>query len=425
MIYLDVVLQKKILNTFHYALKRDRYLILGKSESITNSAQLYAQPDKKYKVFQKKREGFSKPSFDMTYRTPEVDKKNILSNRKTPKNVSDHQLDLEQLVDNILLSKYIPASVVVNNELEILQFRGSTGLYLEPSPGRASLNLLKMAKTALSLELRSAIHKAGKVGETVRRQGIPLLINEKNHLVQVEVVPLNRDGDEGLFLVIFEKMLLPEAGVKGSNGNKEAAVLALENELSEVKEDLRSIIESQGATNEELQSANEEIVSSNEELQSINEELETAKEELESTNEELMTINTELQLRNEQLSQSYEYAELMFDTVSEGIVVLDKEFRIKSANKAFLKIFKIKEALLEGQPFFEVLNSQWSMPQMIELLQVIIPRYGEHQGMVITYDFEGIGMKKFVVNCKRMSGKLQEEQITLLAFQDITGNLEV
>src|SRR5690606_2194163 len=107
---------------------------------------------------------------------------------------------------------------------------------------------------------------------------------------------------------------------------------------------------------EELQSANEEIVSSNEELQSINEELETSKEEVESTNEELMTINHELQVKNEQLAESYEYAEAVFDTIREAVLVLDQSFRVITANKAFYKIFGVRKNETEGMLIYELGN---------------------------------------------------------------------
>jgi two-component system CheB/CheR fusion protein len=88
------------------------------------------------------------------------------------------------------------------------------------------------------------------------------------------------------------------------------------------------------SSNEELQSLNEEIVSSNEELQSLNEELETSKEEIESTNEELTTSNQELH-RNQQIEELYSYSEAIISTIHEPMLILDKDMKIRSANKSF------------------------------------------------------------------------------------------
>ena len=325
------------------------------------------------------------------------------------------------MVDTILLDKYIPAAVVANQDLDILQFRGSTGLFLEPAPGKASLNLLKMAKPGLAFELRNTIHKATKMGQSVKREGIELNINNIAYLVSIEVVPLRSETEDKLFLVVFEQTIVPQINQsKASSSEKEKIAHQLEEELKAVKEDMRSIIEEQEASNEELQSANEEIVSSNEELQSINEELETSKEELESSNEELMTINAELQVRNEQLAEAYEYAEAVFGTIREAILVLDKDLRLKSANKSFYKIFGMKEVEIEGLLIYELGDRQWDIPQLRELLEITIPRHNQYHGLEIKHSFPNIVEKIMIINACRVIQKIHRQQIILVAIEDIT-----
>jgi two-component system, chemotaxis family, CheB/CheR fusion protein len=421
MIYLDTILQKKILATFHYALNPEGMLVLGKSETIGTSTQLFFQPDKKFKVYTRKKEAAARALFEMNYRHPDMERQEgQFGVRKIPPKVNDHGVDLEKMVDNILLDKYVPASVVVNHDLEILQFRGSTGLYLEPSPGKASLNLLKMARPGLAFELRNTIHKATKAGHAVKKAGLEIKINNVSHLISIEVVPLKSESEDRLYLVIFEQIILPEMTEMKSSFSRDKLIRQLEEELKAVKEDMRSIIEEQEASNEELQSANEEIVSSNEELQSINEELETSKEELESTNEELMTINAELQVRNEQLAEAYEYAEAVFETIREAIVVLDKDLRVKSANKSFYKIFGLKEEDVEGMMIFELGSRQWDIPDLRKLLKDTLPESAAYQGLEITHTFPGVGKKIMLINACRVIQKSHQRQLILLAIEDIT-----
>lgn len=420
MIYLDAVLQKKVMATFHYSLNAEGYLVLGKSESIGSSTHLFGQLDKKYKIFTKKKETPPKPVFEMNYRVPHYDKTGGIVHRLQAPKVPDTGNELEKTVDSILLSKYIPASVVVNHDLEILQFRGSTGLFLEPSPGRASLNLLKMARPGMAFELRNSIHKAMKSGQTVRKDGLVVDVNNTPIQVAIEVVPLKTDLDEQLFLVIFYKIDIPETVAGKDALSKDKRVKQLEEELRAVKEDMRSIIEEQEASNEELQSANEEIVSSNEELQSINEELETSKEELESTNEELMTINAELQLRNEQLAETQEYAEAVFQTIREAILVLDKSMRVKTANQSFHKIFKTSADDIEGFLVYEINNRLWDFPQLRRLLEELLPQSQQVNAYKIKHTFKGIGPKTLLVNACRLVQRSQQQQLTLLAIEDIT-----
>lgn len=420
MIYLDTVLQKKLLSTFHYALTPEGSLILGKSETIGTSMHLFGQIEKKFKIYTKKNDTRSRPIFEMNYRVPEPDKAGVLPFRKPIPKTADTTTDLEKSVDHILLNKYVPASVVVNQELEILLFRGSTGLFLEPSPGKASLNLLKMARPGLAFELRNTIHKAIRSGQAVRKTGLEIEVNKAAHQVTVEVVPLKSEVDEQLFLVVFEKTDLPELTELKAGHSKDKLVKQLEEELKAAREDMRSIIEEQEASNEELQSAYEEIVSSNEELQSINEELETSKEELESTNEELMTINAELQIRNEQLAEAYEYSEDVFSTIREAILVLDKDLRVKTANKSFYHIFGLRPDYIEGMLIYELNNRQWDIPQLRELLEQLLPKQQNIMAYEIKHNFTNLGEKVLLINACRLVQKIHQQQLSLLAIEDLT-----
>jgi hypothetical protein len=70
--------------------------------------------------------------------------------------------DLERDADRLVLSRYAPAGVIVDQDMDILQFRGHTGRFLTPPPGAATLNLLRMARPGLALDLRTIIHEARK-----------------------------------------------------------------------------------------------------------------------------------------------------------------------------------------------------------------------------------------------------------------------
>src|SRR5262249_21916039 len=200
---------------------------------------------------------------------------------------------------------------VIDGDMQIVQFRGQTGTYLEPAPGEASLNLLKMAKEGLLYGLRTAIHAARKTKGPVHRDGLQVRTEDGWRPLSVEVIPLPATGRTH-YLVLFDDSRAPvvrrqksveKPAPQGSKREEKGQVNFLQRELAASREYLQSIIQELEAANEELQSANEEIVSSNEELQSTNEELDTAKEELQSTNEELNTVNEELHGRNEELSR--------------------------------------------------------------------------------------------------------------------------
>jgi two-component system CheB/CheR fusion protein len=309
----------------------------------------------------------------------------------------------------------------VNSELEIMQFRGSTGLFLEPAPGKASLNLLKMARPGLGFELRNLVFKASKSGQAEQKAWEETK-EGKAKQVSIEATPIKYHADsiEKYFLVAFTEKEVAPASIVASDGVKNERVKQLEEELAALREDMRTILEEQEAANEELQSVNEEIVSSNEELQSINEELETSKEELESSNEELLTINQELQMRNEQLAEIQEYSEAIYTTIRESLLILDKNLRIKNANIAFYKTFKVTEEETEGKLLYEVGNNQWDIPRLRELLEDIIPRNAQVADYEVVHKFQRIGEKVMVLNARRLVRKLHAEHLILLAIEDIT-----
>jgi two-component system CheB/CheR fusion protein len=422
LIYLEPVLQKKLMSTFHYSLNGAGYLVLGKSETIGTSGYLYSQLDKKIKIFAKKKDAAAKALFELSYRGSESLKddgygRKIISN----KNKSE-DLDLDKTVDQLLLKKYTPACVVVNQDLDIVQFRGSTGLFLEPAPGKASLNLLKMARSGLGFELRNIIFRANKSGEAEQKTWVETFKDNKVRKLTIEAVPIKHETDtlERYCLVMFGEEYVESVEAVHLSLSKDRRVKQLESELNALREDMRVIVEEQEAANEELQSVNEEIVSSNEELQSINEELETSKEELESSNEELITINQELQMRNEQLAEIQEYSEAVFTTIRESLLILDKNLRIKTANSCFYKTFGVTEEETEGKLLFEVSNKQWAIPKLKELLEEIIPRNSQMSDFEITNNFQGIGEKVMVLNARRLVRKLHSEHLILLAIEDIT-----
>jgi len=419
LIYLDGVLQKKVIATFHYALNNNGYLMLGKSETIGTSGQLFAELEKKYKIYTKKKEATAKAMFEMSYRISNIERHDT-GPQKLVQREAGAGAELEKLIDNILLTNIVPACVVVNRELEILQFRGSTSLFLEPASGKASFNLMKMARPGLAFELRNAIHKALKSGEPVKKSGLQVKNKNETHSVAIEVLPIKSDTEERLFIVVFEEIKEPSVTDIKSAFSRDKYIKQLQDELAAVREDMRAIVEDQEASNEELQSANEEIVSSNEELQSINEELETSKEEVESTNEELMTINSELQVRNEQLAESYEYAEAVFSTIREALIVLDQNLRVKNANRTFYKMFGGREEDIEGMLIYEFNNRQWNISKLKELLDDVVHRNAQFDGFEIAYEFEGVGQKVLLLNVKKIIQKIHQQQLILFAIQDIT-----
>jgi two-component system CheB/CheR fusion protein len=331
LIYLGPVLQKRVIPTLHYALKPDGYLMLGESESLGAYSEYFIAMDKKRKIFQKKKSATRLASYfgslDFGVRRGEA-----------PKPAQPSQsFEVEKELDRLLMSRFVPASVVVNDDMEIVHLRGKTGPYLEPAAGHPTFSLSKMAREGLLVDLRAALTKAKKENVTVRREGVHVQSDGHSREVNLEVAPLlGASPRERYYVIVFQEGT--PASADGRKGKKQAPKggdgvspesAQIKRELEQLREQFQSLIEEHETTSEEFKSANEEVLSANEELQSTNEELETAKEELQSTNEELTTLNEELQNRNVELTTANNDLLNLLGNVSAPVVMVDQELRIR------------------------------------------------------------------------------------------------
>ena len=325
-----------------------------------------------------------------------------------------------------MFSRYIPAYVVINHAMMILQFKGNTSRYLEHSTGRATLNILNMARPEIAFELLDAIHNAIEIKKEIHKDGIEIKNNNELRMVSLDVIPLKTDEPEPLLLVVFTEQEHPERhdrntiSKKNNTAYKTSSIKKLEEEVAVVRAELLSVNDDNERANKILQEAKEEILSRNEEFQCLNEELETSKEEIESANEELIITNQELQTRNEQLTEANDFSEALVTTLHEPMLVLDKDLRVKSANLAFYKEFQVIQDSTEGKLLYELGNHQWDIAPLRELLGTIIQKETFFYDFEITHVFPNIGKKTMLLNARKIEQKMHHEQLILLAFTDIT-----
>jgi two-component system CheB/CheR fusion protein len=282
LIYFEPGLEKKVFRVFHYALKPGGYLYLGASESIGGFTDLFEPLDKKHKIYTKKaattlafhlpaKKDWGEPSsVSRQIRVPlaqEVDEGEAAKG-------SRGELSAQREADRVSVNQFAPPAVLINVDLQILQFRGPTAAYLEPPTGKASFDLLKMARPGLMMPLRSAINKAKKENATTRKEHVRIEENGQAREVNIEVIPL-KNLRERCFLVVFKDADANSATAATSRGTPESshtssaqAVRApraaesrrnalLEAELAEMRDYAQSIQEQHEAANEELQASNE------------------------------------------------------------------------------------------------------------------------------------------------------------------------
>lgn len=356
LIYLDADLQQQILPVLHYALNPGGILLLGKSETTGASRDLFDAVDERLRIYSRK-DGttarLTRGQFPARTRSSSVARPPVSAGARGPVGVAELQQDARR----ILAERYAPPGVLIGADLEILQFWGDTGPYLAPLPGKATLNILRMARPGLLVGLRTAIRQARTGERPVRQENLRVRSDGGSRAVNIEVTPVTggSHGSAG-FLILFEEIASnsavaqpPRGGVPAEGAEGRGDTLALENlrltrELAGVRDHLQATIEQEQSVNEELQSANEEAQSSNEELQSINEELETSKEEIQSINEELSTVNDELQQRIRDLQSANNDWYNLLESVEVPIIILKPDLRIRRYSPKASEVLRLMPA---------------------------------------------------------------------------------
>lgn len=332
LIYFEQAAQNRVLAAFHFALKARGLLFLGPSEGPGDLAEEFEPLDRQWKIFRKRRD--ARLPIEMRY------------------NISAHHIAGERghagsgsrlpRVYETLLTRYMPAGVLLSSEREVLHVFGDASRYLKPSAGRMSSDIINLTQGDMRVALSSAIQNALRKGEPVTLRGVGFESGDCVHRIDLTADPLqDRVTGQTYVVVRFDEVKpllrdaisLPEAnfevGVEAA-----ARITALEQELQHTREALQSTIEELETSGEELQASNEELLASNEELQSTN-------EELHSVNEELYSVNAEHEEKIRQLNElASDWSNLMRST-DIGVIFLDENFRIRLFTPRSTDIFNL------------------------------------------------------------------------------------
>jgi two-component system CheB/CheR fusion protein len=337
MIYFGPKLQERLLPTFHYSLNPGGILLLGTSEHIGRYADQFTQLDKKWKIFERRKDHGNLRQF-MNIPKPQAIEKQSDKNVAMAANLSKETATV-RLLKAILSRSDLPVCVVVDDKGDLIYTHGRTGRFLEPAQGEASNNILEMARPGLKAGLTNVIQKMSiERAETVVKN-LRVQNNGDSQDINLILRPLPdiQSGYRGLMLIIFDEIhkasetdkIKTAHQPKDDRQESSLNLKRLKDELRFTRENLETTIEELETSNEELKSTNEELQSANEELQSTNEELETSKEELQSLNEESSTVNSELQGRIDELVSANDDIKNLLDATDIATIFLDINLNVR------------------------------------------------------------------------------------------------
>jgi len=370
LIYMDVELQNKLLGLFYYSLNIDGYMVLGSAETPGTQGHFFTTIDAKLKIYKR----------IITNQTPDLlDFPSSFSRSRTtiiesPRPVIS-AVSIQTLADQLLLQHFSPPGVLVNGKGDIIYISGRTGKYLEPSVGKANMNIFAMLREGLRSEFPAAFRKAIFGKETVVIPNIKVGTNGGSQNINVTIKWIDKPEPlNGMVMIIFTdiaeitdiKTHTQKGKVHSGSGNHADLV----NELQHTREEMQNKLEEMQTSQEELKSTNEELQSTNEELQSTNEELTTSKEEMQSMNEELQTVNSELQAKVEDFSRINNDMKNLLNSTDIATLFLDKELNIRRFTNQATEIFKLIKSDV-GRPFTDQVSDLLYPEMTADALEVL------------------------------------------------------
>ncbi len=333
LIYVQPALHRKLFATFHFALKPTGVLLLGNAESVGTDSVLFAAIDTTHRIYRRCAAPMTPLQFDLGESTARPRPELVATRPPQTPRLSE----VQQAADQLIITRYAPAGVVVDDHLQIVQFRGRTAAYLEPASGTATLHVLKMVHRELLPTLREAIGSARRDKTPVHVSGITVRRPDGLRLVDLDVIPFKLiQPSAQFFLVLFTEDTAPAVAVRGRTtvhdgpARRESRLIGdLRQELAGQERHLQLVLDEHAAALESLHVANAEAQSRNEELQSTAEEFATTKEELQATNEELMTVSDEVRARNTELGILNDDLTNLIASIEVPLIILDQELRIR------------------------------------------------------------------------------------------------
>ena len=337
LIYFQPVLQKGLFAIFHSALKNGGFLFLGRSETASEYSKVFTPVSVAEKIYihrsDVKMDELMPPAFNIPKIQTNIPNVSGLVRRQ------ENEFALESIYTRFL-EKFLPASVVIDDQNNVIHFFGNYADYLNIAPGRATFNFFSLVNKDVNLVSSTAISRCRAERCAVTYTDISVNTATGRKIIDLSVQPVFDASNihTGLLAILFieQGTLQPEGLTEKYDINTTAAqrITDLEHELQVSQNDLRSTIGELETVNEELQAANEELLTANEELQSSN-------EELQSVNEELYTVNSEFQQKLDELTMMTNDLSNFLSSTMIGILFVDSELNIRKFTEYIGREFQL------------------------------------------------------------------------------------
>ena len=333
LIYFTAEAQERILSRFHYGLKDDGYLFLGRAEMLLTHSALFVPAELKQRIFTKV------PRRDLRDRIDAVAAPGTAETGE-----ADRKLRIRELVDDTAPF----AQVVVDRAGTVLLVNQLARALFNLGSGDLGRPLKDLSLSYRPVDLRSPLDQSFIERRTITISGVQYALPDGSVKdLDVQVAPLiEQDGTVAGAALSFVDVTY--------GAELRSQLERLRSDLETANEELQSANEELETTNEELQSTIDELETTNEELQSTNEELETMNEELESTNSELQSINHDLHERTDEVERLNVLLHSITGNIPLGAVVMNASLMVTVWNERAADLWGLRSDEVVGRSFFDL-----------------------------------------------------------------------
>ncbi|MES1205764.1 MAG: CheR family methyltransferase, partial [Pseudomonadota bacterium] len=110
----------------------------------------------------------------------------------------------------------------------------------------------------------------------------------------------------------------------------------------------------------------------------------------------------------------------LIETMRTPVLLLDGELKVKKANPAFLRAFRVSASDTERRFVYDLGNGQWNIPELRRLLEEVLPEKKKFEGFIVDHAFPDIGQRRMEVDARRIESGEQRELAILLILRDVT-----
>jgi two-component system CheB/CheR fusion protein len=333
LMYFNVEAQTQIVDRFHFALRKNAFLFLGKAEMLLNDAERFEVVNMRQRIFRRHAGDAGLPYHPAP------------SKIRAGAGAEPHSVARTRQLRDLVLDASPTPSITVDDDGTVVVVNSQARVQLGLTATDIGRPFQDLEISYRPVELRSMIARSTHERRTLRVSRVERRTAEEIQYFDIVVQPLA--GPSGLHVATTVSFIDVTVATQ-----LKAEVKRVREELETAYEELQSTNEELETTNEELQSSIEELETTNEELQSTNEELETTNEELQSGNEELETMNDELRIRTEELDEARAFLEAVLTSIEAGVVVLDRDLKVRGWNRGAVDLWGLRTDEVLNEKFF-------------------------------------------------------------------------